>query len=308
MFLFPEPTPATSTVNEPSSNSNKRYTITVQTGSVASAGTDANVFLSLYGDKNKIIRYQLQKSKNNSDPFERGHKDEFEFDNIDIGQLKTITIEHDGSSITSGWYLDFIDVTYNNNTVNFPIDRWLAIDEGDKRISLELEPNTKPTSKIAPEDTNAENATEYEITVKTADKRSAGTDANVYISLFGDKDKLERRQLKEAIDRKLNLFESGATDRFQVFAVDFGKLKRIRIEHDGRGIGSGWYIDSIEVRYVARNETYKFPVDRWLDSGEGDKKISLDLEPDKKPGQLKDENNTDQEEGNTEQKRDTTDE
>ena len=29
-----------------------------------------------------------------------------------------------------------------------------------------------------------------------------------------------------------------------------------------------------------------FPVDRWLDSGEGDKRISLDLEPNKKPGQL----------------------
>ncbi|CAF5198127.1 unnamed protein product, partial [Rotaria magnacalcarata] len=125
------------------------YTITVQTGSVEFAGTDANVFLSLYGDKNKIVRFQLQKSKNNSNPFERGHKDEFEFENINIGQLKTITIEHDGSTIGAGWYLDFIDVTYNNNTVNFPIDRWLAINENDKRIRLELEPNTKPTSKIA---------------------------------------------------------------------------------------------------------------------------------------------------------------
>ncbi len=32
---------------------------------------------------------------------------------------------------------------------------------------------------------------------------------------------------------------------------------------------------------------YRFPVDRWLDVGESDKRISLDLEPDKKPGQLK---------------------
>ena len=34
----------------------------------------------------------------------------------------------------------------------------------------------------------------------------------------------------------------------------------------------------------------RFPVDRWLDIGEGDKRISLDLEPDKKPGQLKGKN------------------
>ena len=31
-------------------------------------------------------------------------------------------------------------------------------------------------------------------------------------------------------------------------------------------------------------------MDRWLDIGEGDKRISLDLEPDKKPGQLKGKN------------------
>jgi len=34
-------------------------------------------------------------------------------------------------------------------------------------------------------------------------------------------------------------------------------------------------------------DSNRFPVDRWLDVGEGDKRISLDLEPDKKPGQLK---------------------
>ena len=29
----------------------------------------------------------------------------------------------------------------------FPVGRWLDADEGDKRISLELEPNKKPASK-----------------------------------------------------------------------------------------------------------------------------------------------------------------
>ena len=40
--------------------------------------------------------------------------------------------------------------------------------------------------------------------------------------------------------------------------------------------------NKIDVLVVVR-----FPVDRWLDPNEGDKRISLDLEPDKKPGQLK---------------------
>ena len=40
-------------------------------------------------------------------------------------------------------------------------------------------------------------------------------------------------------------------------------------------------------KIIHLNILTRFPVDRWLDSGEGDKKISLDLEPDKKPEQLK---------------------
>lgn len=31
----------------------------------------------------------------------------------------------------------------------FPVGRWLDVGEDDKRISLELEPNKKPTSKVA---------------------------------------------------------------------------------------------------------------------------------------------------------------
>mgnify|MGYP002384158187 FL=1 len=36
-----------------------------------------------------------------------------------------------------------------NLSFRFPVDRWLDINEGDKRISLELEPNKKPSSKIS---------------------------------------------------------------------------------------------------------------------------------------------------------------
>ena len=39
------------------------YVVTVQTGSVSGAGTDAKVFISLNGDKNKITKYQLQKTR-----------------------------------------------------------------------------------------------------------------------------------------------------------------------------------------------------------------------------------------------------
>lgn len=51
------------------------------------AGTDANVFISLFGDKNKIVKHQLKKPDSGKDPFEKGHKDEFSFEDEDIGKV-----------------------------------------------------------------------------------------------------------------------------------------------------------------------------------------------------------------------------
>lgn len=80
-------------------------------------------------------------------------------------------------------------------------------------------------------------------------------DADVYLSVFGDKNKFERRQLKdgrnppqnigdslqqpknalgafrqtrnvvETITGKKNLFESAGTDYFQIFGPDVGKVR-----------------------------------------------------------------------------------
>jgi hypothetical protein len=51
------------------------------------AGTDANVFISLYGDKNKIVRYQLKKPGSGRNPFEKDQKDDFTFEDNDIGRV-----------------------------------------------------------------------------------------------------------------------------------------------------------------------------------------------------------------------------
>jgi len=49
----------------------------------------------------------------------------------------------------------------------------------------------------------------------------------VYLSIYGDKNKLERRQLKESLDKSRNLFEKGALNRFQIYTEDVGKVRKI---------------------------------------------------------------------------------
>lgn len=100
------------------------YTIRIKTGDIKYAGTDANVFMILYGTKDDtgntpdphvsfvsvcmcspmshisvtcaftgIIK--MKASKTNKDKFERGKIDEFIVEAVDLGPLKRLRIRHD---------------------------------------------------------------------------------------------------------------------------------------------------------------------------------------------------------------------
>ena len=51
----------------------KKYTVNVYTGDVSGAGTDANVFCTIFGDKGDSGERKLHKSETYSDKFERAH-------------------------------------------------------------------------------------------------------------------------------------------------------------------------------------------------------------------------------------------
>lgn len=48
------------------------YKVSVRTGDMYGAGTDANVFLTIYGDLGDTGERKLAKSENNKNKFERG--------------------------------------------------------------------------------------------------------------------------------------------------------------------------------------------------------------------------------------------
>lgn len=102
-------------------------------------------------------------------------------------------------------------------------------------------------------------STTYTVRIKTGDKKYAGTDANVFMTLYGTKDDtgavfilghINPRwcvwitnpsllyvgiiNMKASKTHK-NKFERGLIDEFIVEAVDIGPLKKLRIGHDNRG-------------------------------------------------------------------------
>jgi ribosomal protein L25 (general stress protein Ctc) len=59
----------------------------VKTGDIRSAGTDANVFLTIYGEKKDSGKIELARSENNKNPFERSKTDLFTVETEDIAKV-----------------------------------------------------------------------------------------------------------------------------------------------------------------------------------------------------------------------------
>ena len=65
----------------------------------------------------------------------------------------------------------------------------------------------------------------YTLSVVTGNRRGAGTNANVFVELYGSKGKSGERKLSTSA----NNFERARTDIFDVVAVDVGEIEKIRI-------------------------------------------------------------------------------
>lgn len=101
----------------------------------------------------------------------------------------------------------------------------------------------------------------------------------------------------------------------QIEALDVGQIYKIRIGHDGTGVGAGWFVETVEIRRLTMAlvqtevkkedtkkdkkkdkkkkkkeeevevieelkevvETFKFPCGRWLASDEEDQEIVVEL-------------------------------
>jgi len=110
----------------------------------------------------------------------------------------------------------------------------------------------------------------YLITVVTGDKTGAGTDANVYLTLYGEKGNSTELFLDNP---NRNDFERNQTDTFTIppsQVGDLGAIRRIYLRHDNSGTAPGWYVASVTVTNIATGEKYRFIFNRWLATDEED--------------------------------------
>ncbi|XP_056680371.1 lipoxygenase homology domain-containing protein 1 [Monodelphis domestica] len=279
------------------------YEVQVITGKMPKGGTDANVFLNIYGEEYGDTGERALRKSDKSNKFEKGQTDTFIINAIDLGPLKKIRIRHDNSGNASGWFLDRVDITDQNNetTYYFPCQRWLAVDEDDGQLSRELIPvdesyilkdegNEEEEEGEGEEGGNEEDtglanlalelkdkSTMYSVTVKTGDKKRAGTDANVFLTLFGEDDDTGTILLKSSKSSNKDKFERGSIEIFTVDAFFLGELKKIRIGHDNTGKSPGWFVDWVEIDIPSLGKCLTFPCGQWLGKEEDDGAIYRDL-------------------------------
>ncbi|KFP75955.1 Lipoxygenase homology domain-containing protein 1, partial [Acanthisitta chloris] len=266
------------------------YEVRVLTGTMWGAGTDANVFLSIYGMERGDTGERQLKRSNNLNKFEKGQVDVFTIKAIDLGELKKLRIRHDNSGSRPSWFLERVEIVdlKKSTTYYFPCQRWLAVEEDDGQIVRELVPVDEAFVKKDSENDGQSLATlgleqkakstTYTVKVKTGDKKNAGTDANIFITLYGSKDDTGIVSLKASKINK-NKFERGKVDEFTVESVDIGDLKKIKIGHDNKGNSTGWFLEWVEIDAPSLGQCLKFPCGRWLDKLEDDGAIERIIFP-----------------------------
>jgi Concanavalin A-like lectin/glucanases superfamily/PLAT/LH2 domain len=107
-----------------------QYIVRVYTANVDSAGTDANVYLTIRGDIGITAQRNMDNAENN---FERGKVDTFGYSASDIGDAgvpQSIDLWFDHSGIAPGWCLSQVQIDridgYGSKTYTFDAgNRWL---------------------------------------------------------------------------------------------------------------------------------------------------------------------------------------
>ena len=170
--------PCTSKTSQTCSSS---FVLEVHTGDVRGAGTSANVFVTLEGSKGSSSKQQVQGGEGGG--FERGGVVRGEIQcQGDIGRVKRLVIGHDNSGFGSDWFLDQV-VLYPSSDpqdrLYFLCGQWLSRTQGDGLIERTLEGSENPRAQ--------DPGKCYLVEVVTGAMRGAGTEANVFVTLFGDK-------------------------------------------------------------------------------------------------------------------------
>ena len=103
------------------------YTIYVTTSNIPDAGTDADVYMEMWGTKGSR---EFELDNPGHDDFEKGNTDVFSVTLPDLGEIQRVCIRHSDTGNKPGWHLqDIRVVSEQGEEWTFYFNQWLAKDE-----------------------------------------------------------------------------------------------------------------------------------------------------------------------------------
>jgi len=219
------------------------YTVVVDTADVHLAGTDGDVYVQLIGELGMTARHNLD---NDGNDFERGNSDSYTFSDLDIGvgsPWKLVV----GQSGGGGWLLASVTVEsdkHKDMAAFFVADQWI---DGDGQLQLTAS------------DPGSSQQARYSLVVRTADKSGAGTDGDVWITLYGTRGATGPHFLDKA---GRDDFERANSDDFFFVAGNVGTLTGMVVGQSG---GGGWDLADVTVAVAGASgarQTKTFSINR----------------------------------------------
>ncbi|KAK3751648.1 hypothetical protein QZH41_020133 [Actinostola sp. cb2023] len=161
----------------------------------------------------------------------------------------------------------FIEVEDNTTgeVTEFECNQWFDNDSGDGHIRRDLRPTGRFQKKTYL----------YKISFHTGSVMFAGTDANIFATIFGTKGDSGEVKFQNQGD---TTFENRMVDIYNVETKSpLGTLTKVRVGHDNTGLGPGWFLDKITIEDTVNNHTVVFPCSRWLATNADDGMIERQL-------------------------------
>lgn len=168
----------------------------------------------------------------------------------DVGDVLSISVRVEGSD---DMYLNYVEIAYDHANKRFHAGRWVD----STGITL------RQTDTV------------YRIDIHTADCRNAGTDEDVFVTLYDRYGKKLASENLSAIHFEFNAFERNDTMDFYIYApCGMSPLPVVELSLDDNflyAIGSGWKIDTVFVECVsgvASGYNREIKYDHWMEMGD----------------------------------------
>jgi hypothetical protein len=239
-----------------------RYKVTIRTGDVDRAGTDATIRLALEGSGGRSNDLRVVSGNSPVEApylwvgeFERGHTDYVYVQSRDLGILNRIWLSQNGTGLSPGWYIQEIsvqDLISGRAWVVRP-QSWLI---GANLVRwFPLQPYLPVTYPNIP----------YQVSVVTGDRGSAGTDADVKVEFVGRTGWRTGGLNLDTPD--VDDFERGSVGYYTVSARDVGEVAMLRLSLSTGAGDASWYCQEVVLRHPVTGQVWVFPVNAWLQSG-----------------------------------------